>query len=177
MIAGSLMSRSQVSDHVLLYLAENWIAKPTTMVIASNRTLLTQAATNIFYYILLRFLGSDFSGHAQTIKVLKKLVSAKRAIIPLKSFGELTRWYNQIANLPIAFLREGSLSKHMASCIFTERSGGNMPNKWPVITNLDKRFPPPSENIHPAPHAVLGDGIYISRSRMSRCWSYLTFRG
>ena len=48
MIAGSLMSRSHVSDHVLLHLAENWIAKPTTMVIASNRTLLTQAATNIF---------------------------------------------------------------------------------------------------------------------------------
>ena len=61
----------------------------------------------------------------------------------------------------------------MASCIFTERSGGNMPNIWPVMTNLDKQLPPPSENIRPAPHAVLGDGIYISRSRMSRCWSYL----
>ena len=112
-----------------LYLAQQSIAKPATMVIASNGAPLALTATHI-YLIFMPFLGSNFLGHAKTA-----FIKTGQLIMPLESFGELTRWYNQIANLPIAFLLERSLRKHMVSCIFTGL-GGNMPNKWPVMTNL-----------------------------------------
>ena len=85
--------------------------------------------SNAHIWYLFHFLGSNFLGHAKTTFIKCQL------IMPLESFGELTRWYNQIANLPIAFLLERSLRKHMVRCIFTGL-GGNMPNKWPVMTNL-----------------------------------------
>ena len=130
LIAGSLMSRSHVSGHALVCIwHSSQFAKPATMVIASNGSPLALTATHI-YLIFMPFLGSNFLGHAKTA-----FIKTGQLIMPLESFGELTRWYNQIANLPIAFLLERSLRKHMVSCIFTGL-GGNMPNKWPVMTNL-----------------------------------------